>query len=345
MRAAVGLSLRLILLSVVFVCHFSHVSSQLDLPSLPGPPYPDPRGQNRWGVKFDPRKHGPPYDKREGPTGSSHRNIYRRPPHRHRMRDHNGDRDSYWSPARLRPFSRRNRNRRRPRAKQTKSQRQARYYGNDLKKKRPRTHLKAYKTKTRQQESRLPTKAEEQQFWKSWNLWYRKQEKAKKSTKGLTGWTKELSGNKEEDSTPPVMFEIDINDLKKEEEEDDDDDDGWGQMVTVEKGERNLGGRWKQRRDYYLRRMKDVMGKAKSLVYDDTETKDKGKSEGGSWRMFTTIGKGLDAASGAMSNVRKTVGGSVLATGMKFGGKMLVDSAMNVGTSALTKAIKTATFL
>ncbi len=94
-------------------------SAQLDLPSMPGPPYPDPRGQNRWGVKFDPRKHGPPYDKR----GSNQRNVWHRGPPAQgggsgggrlkvngRDRDHekrpNRERDAYWSPAKMRRHSR-----------------------------------------------------------------------------------------------------------------------------------------------------------------------------------------------------------------------------------------------
>lgn len=44
-----------------------------------------------------------------------------------------------------------------------------------------------------------------------------------------------------------------------------------------------------------------------------------------------------------MGSVRKTVGGTVLGTGIKYGGKMAMDAVMNVGTSALTTAIKSAT--
>lgn len=60
------------------------------------------------------------------------------------------------------------------------------------------------------------------------------------------------------------------------------------------------------------------------------------------WRIFTTIGKGLDAANDAMGTVRKTVGGSILGTGVKYGGKMALNAMMNVGTSALTTAIQSA---
>lgn len=61
------------------------------------------------------------------------------------------------------------------------------------------------------------------------------------------------------------------------------------------------------------------------------------------WRIFTTIGKGIDAAHTAMGSVRKTVGGSLIGTGMKYGGKMAMGAVMNVGTAALTTAIKSAT--
>lgn len=84
-------------------------TAQLDLPFMPGPPYPDPRGQNRWGVKFDPRKHGPPFDKR----GSANRNVWHRIPQSHDReisREHrrpSRQRDSYWSPGKMRRNSNR----------------------------------------------------------------------------------------------------------------------------------------------------------------------------------------------------------------------------------------------
>lgn len=64
------------------------------------------------------------------------------------------------------------------------------FYGNDITRRRPRAQ--AYRSKSKEQSwrwpedqdeenddrkvsSRRPTKAEQEQFWKSWNAWYKKQ--------------------------------------------------------------------------------------------------------------------------------------------------------------------------
>ncbi|ODN02429.1 hypothetical protein Ocin01_04262 [Orchesella cincta] len=46
------------ILLVVFTLLVDLTRAQLNLPDMPGPPYPDRWGNNRWGVKYDPRVHG-----------------------------------------------------------------------------------------------------------------------------------------------------------------------------------------------------------------------------------------------------------------------------------------------
>lgn len=43
-------------LMLIVFCEMTR--AQLSLPDMPGPPYPDKFGNNRWGVKYDPRVHG-----------------------------------------------------------------------------------------------------------------------------------------------------------------------------------------------------------------------------------------------------------------------------------------------
>ncbi|CAL8123029.1 unnamed protein product [Orchesella dallaii] len=45
-------------LLVLFTVLVDLTRAQLNLPEMPGPPYPDRWGNNRWGVKYDPRVHG-----------------------------------------------------------------------------------------------------------------------------------------------------------------------------------------------------------------------------------------------------------------------------------------------
>lgn len=112
--SVVGVVVVAVTATLVLLLSVEPTSAQLDLPSMPGPPYPDPRGQNRWGVKFDPRKHGPPYDKLS--SSGAHRNVWHRgPPSRERdiSREHRRpglglrQRDSYWSPGKMRRISNR----------------------------------------------------------------------------------------------------------------------------------------------------------------------------------------------------------------------------------------------
>lgn len=51
------MKVRLIVIPILLVI-FDQASAQLNLPDMPGPPYPDKFGNNRWGVKYDPKLHG-----------------------------------------------------------------------------------------------------------------------------------------------------------------------------------------------------------------------------------------------------------------------------------------------
>jgi len=129
---------------------------------MPGPPYPDPRGQNRWGVKFDPRKHGPPFDQRGRGSGAFPR--HRRPPP-----SFHEDRDSRVSPA-IQSFKK-HRNHR-PGHSQSNP-----FYGNELQSNTRPNYNQYYGEEERNLNSDGQT-----EFWNAWNSQYKKKPEPYKSS-------------------------------------------------------------------------------------------------------------------------------------------------------------------
>lgn len=60
------------LLAVISMVNiFDQADARVDLPEMPGPPYPDRWGNNRWGVRYNPRLHGSRRNQ-EGSSSSLH---------------------------------------------------------------------------------------------------------------------------------------------------------------------------------------------------------------------------------------------------------------------------------
>jgi len=182
--------------------------------------------------------------------------------------------------------------------------------------------------------TKYPSKEEEQRFWKAWNNWYQDQADGIAKEKFRQG-PKPSFFEETASKSPPLS------------------------SFKSTGGAGGLADRWKATRSHYSQVVRNAYERAKNyspitIEVDMGENGDvsttngqeshKDGSKGASGlRMFTAIGKGLDAANDVMGSVRKTIGGTVVGTGIKYGGKMAMGAMMNVGTSALTTAIKSAT--
>lgn len=183
-----------------------------------------------------------------------------------------------------------------------------------------------------------PSKEEHRQFWEKWNAWYFKQIDAKANPHKYK--KPEMSQNHD-----GVTYLIDAEEFAKIRPEGDLEDD------EEEDDRPRFPTGFKFYRDFYLGKARDLYGKARHLVGLEGQGKSSNvneevvgqEEEEKPWGIFTTIGKGMDAAHDAMGSVRKTVGGSILGMGVKYGGKMAMNAVMNVGTSALTTALTSAT--
>jgi len=182
--------------------------------------------------------------------------------------------------------------------------------------------------------TKYPSKEEEQRFWKAWNNWYQDQVDGIAKDKFRKG-SKAPFFEETVSKSPPLS------------------------SYKTPSGAGGLADRWKATRSHYSTVVRNAYERAKSyspitIEVDTGENGDGATSNGqesykdgskgaSGLRMFTAIGKGLDAANDVMGSVRKTIGGTIVGTGIKYGGKMAMGAMMNVGTGALTTAIKSAT--